>query len=77
MGWVLYVFVVLFFAAWVTVHVALSWTLWAKNRTRAVAGFFLFPLAPYFAHGCGIHALPVAWVGLFLGYAVSWVASQF
>jgi hypothetical protein len=55
---------VLAFAALVTVHVAIVLGLaWRDPRWRAVAAFFVPPLAPYWAVQSGMMIRAAIWIG--------------
>jgi len=64
--------VVLAFAAWVTVHVALAAGLMArKHWGKGFASLVVPVLAPYWGIREGMNARAAAWVGLVVAYVVA------
>lgn len=74
MGWLLYAAVLVLFASWAAVHLALSWTLAVGKWWRGLVALFLFPLAPWWGQALGHSRLATAWVLLFAGYVVALLA---
>jgi hypothetical protein len=70
----LFAVIILLFAAWVTVHVQLCVTLMRKSLLHGSIGFFVFPLAPYWAHKAKVPKLPHTWVILFSLYFLALTA---
>jgi len=57
-----YFTIIALFAAWATTHLLLCIALARKDFLKGAAGFFAFPMAPYFGHNLGIKRLPTWWV---------------
>lgn len=71
MDLLIYGIVLLLFAVFVTVHAALCIQLGRKVWWRGLVGFFVFPLAPYWAQAERIRKLPAVWVASASIYALA------
>ncbi|MDB4997208.1 MAG: hypothetical protein JWM74_4640 [Myxococcaceae bacterium] len=64
--------IVVFFAVWVTAHVATIFGLAMRTpRWRAIVAFFVVPLAPYWALRDRMRVRAALWVLGAIGYAVA------
>jgi hypothetical protein len=54
--------IVVLFAIWATTHLLLCVQLAKKDLRKGAAGFFAFPMAPYFGQSLRIKGLPTVWV---------------
>lgn len=70
----LFAVIIFLFAAWMTVHVQLCFILMRRSLFQGAIGFFVFPLAPYWAHKAKIPKLPHTWVVLFSFYFLALTA---
>lgn len=52
------------------VHALVTWRVAREGRRRALVGFFVPPLAPYYAWEIGQGYFAVAWLVALLAYAV-------
>lgn len=69
---VVLVAIVVFFALWVTAHVATIFGLAKRTpRWRALVAFLVVPLAPYWALRDGMRVRAALWVLGAIGYAVA------
>ena len=66
-----YLTIVALFATWATVHLLLCIELAKKDFRKAAAGFFAFPMAPYFGQSLRIKKLPTLWVASALLYLLT------
>jgi hypothetical protein len=75
---VLLSFLVIAFATLLTVHVALAVALARDgNRRRALAAFFVAPLAPYWGWREGMRARGILWIAAGLSYlGAVWLAMR-
>lgn len=73
----LYALIVLLFGAWTTVHLLLCIKIFKKDWRKATAGFFAFPLAPYFGLSLKVKGLPIIWVAIAALYMVALLAGTF
>lgn len=64
------------FAIWCTVHVALCLRLLGFSIRKAALGFFVPPLAPYFAQALRVKRLPAVWVAAASLYFTALVAGM-
>jgi hypothetical protein len=72
MDLVVLVAIIVFFALWVTAHVATIFGLATRTpRWRALVAFFVVPFAPYWALRNRMHVRAALWVLGGIGYAVS------
>ena len=62
MGLTLYAVVLVLFASFCSLHVWLCLQLLTRSARRAILGFFLVPLAPYFGLSLGLRRVPTAWI---------------
>ena len=70
-------FVVLAFAALVTVHVALAFGLFAQRpRWHGALALLLPPLAPYWGARQGLRGRTFAWLALALAYVTALILAQ-
>ncbi len=65
-------------AAFVTVHVAIAYGLvWRRPRWHALAGFFVLPLAPYWAWREHMRVRTGIWGGALVLYIVAAIVARF
>ena len=63
---------VLAFAGWVTVHVAIAFGLFARKRWgKGLLAFFVPIAAPYFGVREGMPARAVMWIALVVAYGIA------
>ena len=70
----LFVVIILLFAAWVTVHVQLCIVLLRNSPAKALLGFVVVPLAPYWGHKAKVPKLPQIWATLAALYSLALIA---
>ena len=71
MGLPLYLAIVVLFAVWATVHLLLCLKLAGHSAWRAAAGFFVPPLALYYAQAVALGKLTSVWVITLSAYLVA------
>lgn len=76
MDFALYGIIVFLFATWCTVHLLLCIEVAKRDFRRALLGFALFPLAPYFAYKLRIKKYPAFWITASLLYFLSLIAGS-
>jgi uncharacterized membrane protein YqaE (UPF0057 family) len=70
----LYAVILLLFATWSTLHLLLCFRLRVFGKWRALAGFLLPPVAPYWGLRLGERALSLTWILFALSYIMSLMA---
>ncbi len=71
MGLPVYVTIVVLFAFWATIHLQLCLKLARRSLWRAVIGFFIPPLAIYYAQDVALGRLTPLWVVSLSAYLVA------
>ena len=73
---VLYLWIVISFAVLVTAHVTLAFGLaFRQPRWRALVGFVVPPLAPYWGYTSGLRVRTVLWAAGFSAYFIALVTA--
>ncbi len=72
------VLLVLFFAAWVTVHVALSYSV-GKRGLSAMGwlALLVIPVAPWLGLRLGLRWQSITWLALLCLYGATWVGASY
>jgi hypothetical protein len=71
MGLIGYALILVLFATWFTVHTLLCWQLATRSWRKAVVGFFIVPLCPYWGRQEGFIRSTFAWLGSVTLYGLS------
>ena len=70
----IYASILILFAVWMTAHVLLCVRLAQRQFLRGLAGFVVFPMAPYWGQSLHIKKLPTIWMVSALLYVLALIA---